>query len=66
MDSIDTVQKVGTLVPASLIDLLKEIFPNECPKLTDSEREVWFKTGQASVVKYLEDAHIIAHTPEET
>lgn len=29
------------------------LFPDECPKLTCTDREVWFKAGQAYVVKFL-------------
>lgn len=37
-------------------DLLKELdqqFPDRCPRLSDSDREVWFKAGQRSVVEHL-------------
>jgi len=32
---------------------LDEQFPDQCPDLSLSEKEVWFKAGQASVVKWL-------------
>jgi hypothetical protein len=36
-----------------LIPLLDAHFPNQCPSISMSDREVWFKAGQASVVSYL-------------
>tara|TARA_B110000046_G_scaffold124955_1_gene131450 strand:+ start:265 stop:453 length:189 start_codon:yes stop_codon:yes gene_type:complete len=36
-----------------LLDYLDKQFPNQSPNLNDKEREVWFKSGQASVVKHL-------------
>ena len=32
---------------------LDEQFPDQCPDLSLSEKEVWFKSGQASVIKWL-------------
>ena len=36
-----------------LIAALDEQFPDQCPDLSLSEKEVWFKSGQASVIKWL-------------
>ena len=36
-----------------LIDELDKIFPNECPDIKLTDREVWFKAGQRSVVQWL-------------
>jgi len=36
-----------------LIEALAEQFPDQCPELTLSEKEVWYKSGQASVVRWL-------------
>jgi hypothetical protein len=36
-----------------LIQWLDRLFPNECPKLTDEEKVVWFHAGQANVVSRL-------------
>lgn len=36
-----------------LIAALAEQFPDQCPDLSLSEKEVWFKSGQASVIKWL-------------
>ena len=37
----------------TLIEELDKIFPLLPPDLNDSEREIWFKAGQRSVVKCL-------------
>tara|TARA_Y100001970_G_C14166319_1_gene821498 strand:+ start:113 stop:304 length:192 start_codon:yes stop_codon:yes gene_type:complete len=36
-----------------LVAALSEQFPDQCPDLSLSEKEVWFKSGQASVIKWL-------------
>ena len=38
-----------------LLHALDSKFPNSCPNLQDSDREIWFKAGQRSVVEYVED-----------
>lgn len=43
-------------LPASVPQLIKQLdekFPDACPKLSDTDREVWFKAGQRSVVEHL-------------
>ncbi|AXH71589.1 hypothetical protein P200_gp021 [Pelagibacter phage HTVC200P] len=43
-------------LPLKTDDLIKEldkIFPNQCADLKDSEREIFFKSGQRSVVEFL-------------
>lgn len=36
-----------------LINALDERFPEQCADLKWTEKEVWFKSGQRSVVKFL-------------
>jgi len=38
-----------------LIDALAQLFPDRCPSLKDSDREVWFKAGAAYVVEFLQN-----------
>ena len=40
-----------------LINKLDKLFPDKCPLLTDTEREVWYKVGQRSVINYLQQAY---------
>ena len=40
-------------ITQELIDYLKKQFPDKSPDINDKERTVWFKSGQASVVKHL-------------
>ena len=40
-----------------LINKLDKLFPDKCPLLTDSDREVWFKVGQRSVINYLQQIY---------
>ena len=36
-----------------LIAVLAEQFPDQCPDLSLSEKVGWFKSGQASVIKWV-------------
>lgn len=40
-------------VSEELVEHLERIFPDRCPSLTDSDREVWASYGRASVVRHL-------------
>ncbi|CAB4140438.1 hypothetical protein UFOVP396_39 [uncultured Caudovirales phage] len=40
-------------VNKELIDHLNKLFPNKVPDISENERQIWFKAGQASVVSYL-------------
>ena len=46
-----------------LIEDLDKAFPHRHPNLTDSEREVWYKAGQRSVVDLLQSS--IEHGEED-
>jgi hypothetical protein len=41
----------------SLIEKLDKLFPDKCPLLTDTDREIWFKVGQRSVINYLQQTY---------
>jgi hypothetical protein len=36
-----------------LLSVLEELYPNECPALNLSEREIWYRAGQHAVVQRL-------------
>lgn len=40
-------------ISEALIKALEQRFPNQCPNLTTSEREVWSQVGAAGVVTFL-------------
>lgn len=40
-------------IPQALILKLDELFPEACPSLKDTDREVWFKAGQRDTVRFL-------------
>jgi hypothetical protein len=42
-----------TTFSVDLIKQLDEQYPNRQPNITDTERQVWFKAGQRSVVDNL-------------
>ena len=41
------------LISQELIDYLDHQFPNQCPRITFTDRQIWFGAGSASVVKHL-------------
>lgn len=48
------------VLPALSQDLIKKLdklFPDKCPELTDDDRRVWYKTGQRSVINYLQQIY---------
>jgi hypothetical protein len=40
-------------IPAKLVTALATQFPDQSPDLSLSEKEVWFRAGQVSVVRWL-------------
>jgi hypothetical protein len=40
-------------ISPALIEMLAERYPDRCPALTMSDREVWHAAGAASVVDFL-------------
>tara|TARA_B100000575_G_C22878685_1_gene512162 strand:- start:170 stop:361 length:192 start_codon:yes stop_codon:yes gene_type:complete len=40
-------------IDKKLLAVLAEKFPDKSPSLDLSDKEVWFRAGQASVVRYL-------------
>jgi hypothetical protein len=40
-----------------LIDKLDKLYPDKCPLLTDDDRMVWYKSGQRSVINYLQQIY---------
>lgn len=41
-------------IPLPLLEALKGQYPDRSPDVRWTDREVWFKAGQASVVRFLE------------
>ena len=44
-------------IPKGLLDDLNKRFPDRCPDISWTDREVWFKAGQRSVIEFLNSAH---------
>lgn len=53
------------LIPPSLFSELDRLFPEACPDLKDSDREVWFKAGERSVIRFLKSKLDEQTNPEE-
>ncbi len=41
------------MITQELIDYLDKQFPNKSPDINDSDLQIWFKSGQSSVVSHL-------------
>ena len=41
------------VITDELIQALDQVFPNRCPDLSLTDREVWYRAGERSVVNYL-------------
>lgn len=41
-------------VTKEMLEYLTEVYPDRCPDLSRTEKEVWFASGQASVVRHLQ------------
>jgi len=41
------------VIPPKLVQDLEKLFPDKSPDMKDSDREVWYKAGQSSVVEFL-------------
>ena len=52
----DGIRKLPDL-SSSLIARLEELYPKRFPDLDWSDREIWFKSGQRSVVDFLIQIH---------
>ena len=49
-------KKIETpILKEELIEYLDSLFPEKCADLTESEREIFYKSGQRSVVKHLKE-----------
>ena len=47
-------KKIKTpLISEELINYLEQLFPDKCADLKDTEKEVFYKSGQWSVVNHL-------------
>lgn len=44
------------LIPRGIVEWLEKLFPDCCPDLSDSEREVWAAVGAARVVRRVRSA----------
>ena len=41
----------------SLVVRLEMLFPDKCPDLTEEQKDVWFKSGQVSVIRFLRQTY---------
>ena len=54
----DTVNEGYPGIDEALIIKLKELFPERCPTIDMTDREIWFYSGQVKLVKILESVYI--------
>ena len=46
-------------ISEELIEYLERLFPNQCAELDQEEKEIFYKSGQRSVVNHLIEKHKI-------
>ena len=54
----DTVNEGYPAIDEALIIKLKELFPDRCPTIDMTDREIWLYSGQVKLVKILESVYI--------
>lgn len=47
------VNPIGHLIPLELLKALEAVYPLQLPSIHDSDRQIWHKVGQRSVVEFL-------------
>jgi len=62
MNVSDTIERKLPDLSKDLIDALDERFPVRMADPKDSEREIWIKVGQRTVVEFLKDVYDEQHT----
>ena len=50
-------EELMPLISESLLKRLESLFPDKCPDLTNTEKDVWFKSGQVSVIRFLRQTY---------
>ena len=54
----DAVNEGYPAIDEALIIKLKELFPDRCPTIDMTDREIWLYSGQVKLVKILESVYI--------
>ena len=54
----DTINEGYPGIDEALIIKLKELFPERCPTIDMTDREIWLYSGQVKLVKILESVYI--------
>tara|TARA_R100000988_G_C3864803_1_gene100993 strand:+ start:197 stop:397 length:201 start_codon:yes stop_codon:yes gene_type:complete len=54
----DTINEGYPAIDEALIIKLKELFPDRCPTIDMTDREIWLYSGQVKLVKILESVYI--------
>jgi len=56
-DYSDPISRGMPHVPPDLIQALEARFPARCPKISESDREIWTYVGSRSIVEWLAAIH---------
>jgi len=46
--------KIGHLINEDMLKVLKEVFPFNRPRPTDTDRSIWIKSGNQEVIEFLQ------------
>ena len=50
-------QQKTPVVSKELVEYLSRIFPNRCPQMTDTDRQIWAAVGNQEVIRHLRKLH---------
>ena len=50
-------EELMPLISEAVVKRLEKLFPDKCPDLTNTEKDVWFKSGQVSVIRFLRQTY---------
>ncbi len=54
---MDNEEELLPAISETLVKRLEKLFPDKCPDLTNTEKDVWFKSGQVSVIRFLRQTY---------
>lgn len=45
-------------ISKELVDWLEKTFPNRCPKITETDREVWVYVGKQELIEHIRSLYL--------
>lgn len=45
------------IIELHLLEYLEKVFPDQCPNVSDTDRDIWMNVGSVQVVRHLKDIY---------